>query len=72
MLEITCPGSNLFLDHLSEFSNYDEYHSLKIVFLFLITNSVDPDEMSHSVAFHQGLHCLPEYMFSGFQYENSY
>ena len=34
-----------------------------IVFLcldisFIITNSVDPDEMLHDAAFHQGLHCL--------------
>ena len=29
-------------------------------------NSVDPDEMPHSVAFHLGLHCLPKHMFTGF------
>ena len=23
-----------------------------------LTNSEDPDEMPHDVAFHQGLHCL--------------
>ena len=56
---------------MSEFSNYDASQSLKIVFLFLITNSVNPDEMPHFVAFHQGFHCLPAYLFSGFQYEKS-
>ena len=30
--------------------------SLKIV--FVLANSVDPDEMQHSKAFHLGLHCL--------------
>ena len=35
----------------------------KIVFLsqtivFVLANSVDPDEMPHSKAFHLGLHCL--------------
>ena len=24
----------------------------------MFTNSEDPDEMPHNVAFHQGLHCL--------------
>ena len=24
----------------------------------ILANSVDPDEMPHYVAFHQGLHCL--------------
>ena len=24
---------------------------------------VDPDEISHPVAFHLGLHCLPKYLF---------
>ena len=26
-------------------------------------NSADPDEMPHYAAFHQGLHCLPKYLF---------
>ena len=29
--------------------------------LIILSNSVDPDEMSHFAAFHLGLHCLPEY-----------
>ena len=35
--------------------------SLKIV--FVLANSVDPDEMLHYAAFHLGLHCLPKYHF---------
>ena len=35
--------------------------SLKIV--FVIANSVDPDEMPHYTAFHLGLHCLPKNAF---------
>ena len=27
-------------------------------------NSEDPDEMPHKAAFHQGLHCLPKYLFT--------
>ena len=32
------------------------FFSLKIV--FVLANSVDPDEMPHYAAFHLGLHCL--------------
>ena len=32
--------------------------SLKIV--FVIANSVNPDEMPHYAAFHLGVHCLPK------------
>ena len=35
--------------------------SLKIV--FVLANSVDPDEMPHYATFHLGLHCLPKYSF---------
>ena len=43
----------------------------KIVFLsvkinFVLANSADPDEMPHKAAFHQGLHCLPKYLFGDF------
>ena len=34
--------------------NFSEY-------LFIFANSVDPDEMQHTAAFHLGLHCLPKY-----------
>ena len=33
---------------------------------FTFSNSVDPDEMQHYVAFNQGLHCLLKYPFKGF------
>ena len=33
------------------------FHSLKTD--FVLQNSADPDEMSHYVTFHLGLHCLP-------------
>ena len=52
------------------------YFTSKIVFLslktvFVLANSVDPDEMLlyaafhlvYKAAFHQGLHCLPKYTF---------
>ena len=34
---------------------------------FILANSADPDEI-HYATFHQGLHCLPKYLFRGFQY----
>ena len=34
-------------------------HRLRILVTF--ANSVDPDEMQHYDAFHQGLHCLQKY-----------
>ena len=34
----------------------------------ILTNSADPDEMHHHAAFQLGLHCLPKYLFRGFQY----
>ena len=40
---------------------FNMFLSLKIV--FILANSVDPDEMPHTVAFHLGLHCLPKYLF---------
>ena len=48
----------------------DVFLSRKVV--FIITNSVDPDEMQHYAAFHQCLHCLPKYLFSGLQYTKGY
>ena len=33
-----------------------------------LANSADNDEMQHNAAFYLGLHCLPKYMFKGFQY----
>ena len=36
----------------------------------VLANSEDPDEMQHNAAFHQGLHCLPMYLFRGLPYTN--
>ena len=41
---------------------------LSITVVLILANSADPDEMLHFVAFHQGLQCLPENTFGGFQY----
>ena len=46
------------MGHMLDFSHDDVFVSLNIV--SISANSVDPDEM-HSVAFHQGLHCLQKY-----------
>ena len=43
------------------FLNFKYISSLKIV--FILANSADPDEMSHHVVFHLGVHCLPKYLF---------
>ena len=40
------------------------FFCLKILFNF--TNSVDTEEMQHSAAFHQGLHCLKKCSFRSF------
>ena len=50
--------------HRLEFPNEAVPQSLKIV--LILANSVDTEEMLHSVAFPLGLHCLPKYLFSGF------
>ena len=39
------------------------FMSLEIV--FVLANSVDPDEMPLYAVFHQGLHCLPKYALRG-------
>ena len=39
--------------------------SLKIN--FVLANSADPDEIPHYATFHFGLHCLPRYLFWGYQ-----
>ena len=33
---------------------------------FVFANSAEPDEMQHSAAFHQGLHCKQKYLLRGF------
>ena len=35
---------------------------------FWLANCVDLYEMSCTVTFHLGLHCLPKYLFAGFPY----
>ena len=42
--------------------DYDVFMSLKIV--FILANRADPDEMLPYAAFHLGLHCLPQYLFT--------
>ena len=37
----------------------------KDFFFIFFANSANPDEISYSVAFHLGLHCLPKYLFVG-------
>ena len=44
--------------------------ALKVV--LILTNSVDPDEIPHHVAYHLALHCLTKYPFRGFWSEKGY
>ena len=50
------------MDVLNNNKLHNYKHSPEIFLTILIlntgTNSADPDEMLHKVAFHQGLHCL--------------
>ena len=55
----------LSIIYFKRFPNKYRLQSLNIV--FIIANSADPDEMQQYVAFHLGLHCLPNYPFNGFQ-----
>ena len=36
---------------------------LTLMLVFVLANSVDPDEMPQDVAFHLGLHCVPKNAF---------
>ena len=47
-------------------SKYDVFLFLNVV--LILANSADPYEMQHYAAFHQGLYCLPKYLFRGFLY----
>ena len=40
--------------------------SLSHKVVFILANSVDPDEMQYHAAIHLGLHCLSEYKFMVF------
>ena len=39
---------------------------------YIVTSSVDPDEMQHFGAFHLGLHCLQKYLLWGFRYSKGW
>ena len=45
-------------------SVYNKAKILSLFIIFVLTNSVDPDEMSYYTAFHLGLHCLQKYVIS--------
>ena len=64
-ISMDCPLCTL-RDLGNNFLNYDVFLSLKIV--LILANSADPDEMQQYAVFHLGLHCLPKYLFRGFQY----
>ena len=51
----------------SKFLSNDVFLSLKIVFISAI--SADPNKMSPYMAFHLGLHGLPNYQFNSIQNE---
>ena len=38
---------------------------------FVLANSADPDETLHDLAFHQGLHCMPNYPLEGLPVQSS-
>ena len=61
-----CPFC-VFKGHMSEFLNFYIFLSSKI--LLFLANSTPHDEMLHYATFHLGLHCLPKYLFAGFQNE---
>ena len=48
---------------MSNFLFNDVFPSLKIV--FILANNADHDEMPPYSAFHQGIHCLLKYLFTG-------
>ena len=51
------------MGHRLLFQNKIVFLSLNIV--FVLANSVDPDKMPHSKAFHLGLHCLWQHTIRG-------
>ena len=44
------------------------YFFLSVKIVFVLVNSANPDEMPHYVAFHLGLHCLPQNAFRSHYY----
>ena len=58
---------NIYLrGHRYKFPKNHALQSLKIA--FILANNAGPDEMTHFVAFHLGLHCLPKNPFRGFEH----
>ena len=50
----------------------NQYNQVPRPTVLILGNSADTDEMQHYAAFHLGLHCLPKYLFMGFQYTQGY
>ena len=44
--------------------NIHNFRLKKCVYLKVLLQSEEPDEMPHSAAFHQGLHCLLRHYYS--------
>ena len=44
-----------------------EFLMMSLKVLLTLANIVDPDEMQHYAAFHQGIHCLFQCPFRSFQ-----
>ena len=60
------PPGSLYISRGHSLYNFKlSLFSLKIV--LVLAKSADPDEMQPYAAFHLGLHCLPKYLFRGFQ-----
>ena len=51
----------------STFLNFNAFLSFKIV--FILANSANSDVMPDKAAFHQGLHCLQNYLLTSIQNE---
>ena len=49
---------------------YIKDNNLSLKIAYILANSADPDEMPPYAAFHPGLQCLPNYLFTGIQNEN--
>ena len=61
------------LNYCSVCYNLSEIFSFRSLNMnYVITNSADPDEISHRVAFHLGLPCSIKYPIRGFWYTRVY
>ena len=45
------------------------YCILSLEIIFVLANSVDPNETPHSASLHLGVHCLSKHLFMGIQYK---